>query len=150
MACEQSFLSLPLGGLPPVEGTRDFPGVFYYIGWWESGNKWVWPFQPFLNLTATLCKYWTSIKIIISMIVSTKSMKLRLKEQWLQLNCKYGGYTIKMFISRGWCKFLANGWSPCVDATFIHTLIHTHIPILSQYIQPIVSIQQRLQAYALL
>ena len=58
----------------------------------------------------------------------------------------------------GMSKYLANrgaphppsSGNPSVGTRFIHTLIHIHLPILSQHIQPIVGMQLRLPAYALL
>ena len=36
-------------------------------------------------------------------------------------------------------KFLANGWSPCVDATFIYTPVHTHTYLFSLNISNLLS-----------
>ena len=55
-------------------------------------------------------------------------------------------------------KYLANGGTPnppssknrSVSARFILALIHIHFPILPQHIKPLVGMQQRFQAYALL
>ena len=42
----------------------------FFIGWLESEEEWIWTFEPFSNLKTTFCKYWTSIKIKISMTVN--------------------------------------------------------------------------------
>ena len=55
-------------------------------------------------------------------------------------------------------KYLANGGTPnppssknrSVSARFILALIHIHLTILPRHIKPLVGMQQRFQAYALL
>ena len=60
------------------------------------------PLKPFLKLKATFCKYWTLIKIKISMSFVHKVYESKTKmvqEQWLQLNTKFLlGYNMKIVI----------------------------------------------------
>ena len=63
-----------LGLLPRVfqimwKGRRDgkFAWGGFSIGRWESKKKWFWSFEPLSKLKMTFCKYWTLIKIKISM-----------------------------------------------------------------------------------
>ena len=56
----------------------------------------------FLKLRTTLSKYWTSIKIKISMTWVYKEYKIKIQmvqEQWLQLKMKFWlGYNMKIVI----------------------------------------------------
>ena len=42
-------------------------GGDFFIGWWNSEEKCIWPFEPFSKLKTPFCKYWTSTNIKISM-----------------------------------------------------------------------------------
>ena len=98
-----------LGSLPRVfqivltgRGMRNLPGKGGSTGWQESNKKWFWPLELFLKLKTTFCKYWTLIKIKISMTCMSKEYEVKIKmvqEQWLQLKIKFLlGYNMKIII----------------------------------------------------
>ena len=51
-----------------------------------SKEEWFWLFEPSLNLEATFCKFWTSIKIKFSMICVYKEYEVEIKmvQKWLK------------------------------------------------------------------
>ena len=67
----------------------------FLIGRWDS-QEWFWSFEHFWKLKTTFCKYWTSIKIKISMACVYKEYRsygtgamVLVLEQWLQLKMKF-------------------------------------------------------------
>ena len=78
----------------------NYPGGNFSIGWWESEKEWFWPLEPFSKLKTTFWKYWTLIKIKISMACVYKEHGGKIKmvqEQWLQLKMKtLLGYNMKI------------------------------------------------------
>ena len=60
---------------------------FFFIRWWESYEEWFCPFEYYLMLQTTFCKYWTSFKIKISMtcVYIGHEVKKMIQHQWLQL-----------------------------------------------------------------
>ena len=73
----------------------DQSGTFF-IGWWESREKYFWPFKPFLKLKTTFYKYQTSVKIKIGMTCVYKEYEVKIMIQehyysykWLQLQKKF-------------------------------------------------------------
>ena len=62
-------------------------GKIFFTRWWESNKEWFWQFKHVLNLKTKFWKYWTSIKILISMTCVYKIKVV--EEQWLQLKMKY-------------------------------------------------------------
>ena len=94
--------------------------------WWESDDEWLWPFEPFLKIETTLCKYWTSIRIKISMTCVFKEYEVEIKmiqEQWLQLfySFKRHDSTLKKHVKKHvhlirwylFCSFMILGTSFC-------------------------------------
>ena len=65
------------GKSPQWEGWKIL--LNFFIGWWESEGEWIWSFQPFLKLKTTCCKYWTLIKIKISMTCVYKEYEVKIK-----------------------------------------------------------------------
>ena len=75
-------------------GIRNFAegGGIFFTKWWEPGEEWFWPFEPFAKLKIGFCEYWTSNKIEISMTCASKEYQIKTKmvqEQWLQLKMKF-------------------------------------------------------------
>ena len=74
----------------------------FCVGWWEPEEEWFWPIKPFSKLKTTFCKYWTLIKIKISLACVYKEYEVKVKmvqEQWLQLKMKFLlGYSMKIVI----------------------------------------------------
>ena len=67
-------------------------GGIFFTKWWEPGEEWFWPFEPFAKLKIGFCEYWTSNKIEISMTCASKEYQIKTKlvqEQWLQLKMKF-------------------------------------------------------------
>ena len=62
-----SWIALRDGEILPSGGTGNFAGWDFFICWWESDEEWFSPLKRFSVLKTTFCKYWTSIKIKISM-----------------------------------------------------------------------------------
>ena len=64
-------------------------------GWWSCEKESLWLFEPF-------CKFWTLIKIKVSMTCVYKGYQVQIKmvqEQWLQLKMKLLlGYNMKIVI----------------------------------------------------
>ena len=60
---------------PFNRGIGNFAGGNFFIEWWESDKEWFWTFEPFSKLKTRFCKYWTSIKIKISMTCMYKDNK---------------------------------------------------------------------------
>ena len=74
------------------KGNGKFSLWDFSIGWLEYDNEWFWPLKPFSKLKTTFCKYWTFIKINISMtcIYEDYEGKIRIvQEQWLQLKWSF-------------------------------------------------------------
>ena len=66
--------------------------AIFFTEWWGSEEKWFWLFKHFSKLKMTLCEYWISIKIKISMICVLKEYKIESKmvqKQWLQLKMTF-------------------------------------------------------------
>ena len=102
-------------GISPGRGWMgNFTGRRFFISWYESDQERFWPFEPFPELKATICKYWTSIKIKISMTCVCKEYEVKIKmaqEQWLQLKINfllgYNGVYWEgvFFMVGGWANF---------------------------------------------
>ena len=58
-------------------GIRNIAGGNFFAGWWEPGEEWFWRFEPFSKLKTVFCKYWTSIKIKISMTCVSKKYEIK-------------------------------------------------------------------------
>ena len=72
-------------------GDGEFTWGDFSTGWWESDKEWFWPLEPFSKLSTTFCKYWTLIKIKISMACVYQEYGGKIKmvqKQWLQLKIK--------------------------------------------------------------
>ena len=76
-------------------GDGKFAWRDFFIGWWESDKEWFWPIEPFSKLKTIFFKYWTLIKIKVSMTCLYKEDKVKIaQELWLQLKMKSSlGYT---------------------------------------------------------
>ena len=77
-------------GQSPQWGIWNFVGriIYFFIEWWEFDKEGFWSFEHFSKLKPILFKYWTSIKIKVSMTYVNKDYKVKIKmiqEQWLQL-----------------------------------------------------------------
>ena len=74
----------------------------FCVGWWEPEEEWFWPFKPFSKLKTTFCKYWTLIKIKISLACVYKEYEVKVKmvqEQWMKIKMKVLlGYSMKIVI----------------------------------------------------
>ena len=73
-------------------GDGKFAWGNFSIGWLESHKVWFWPLEPFSKVKATFCKYWTLIKIKISMICVYKEYEAKIimmQEQWLDLKISF-------------------------------------------------------------
>ena len=92
-------------------GTRNF-----FMSWRESDEEWFWSSEPFSKLKTTFCKYWTSIKIKISMTYvhkeyGTWTMTTAKKNWWGEST---GGYF-------SWCgmnQFSASEGTPPHPSTY--------------------------------
>ena len=63
-----------------------------FIEWWEPEAECFWPFKHFSKLKTTFCKYWTLIKVKISMACVYKEHEVKMKlvqEQWQHLKMKF-------------------------------------------------------------
>ena len=65
-----------------VSAIGNFAGWNLFIWWWILGEDCVWPFEPFLKLKATFCKYLTSIKIKISTTCLYKEYEIEKNATW--------------------------------------------------------------------
>ena len=81
-------LFLKQGFLTSVKGWGDFCiggeweillQRYIFIGWWEPKKERFWLFEPFSKLKTTFCKYWTLIKIKISMTRVYKEHEVKVK-----------------------------------------------------------------------
>ena len=87
-------------------GIGNFAGGIFFQ-WWESDKEWFWRFEPVSKLKTRFRKYWTSIKIKISMTCMYKDYKFKIKmvqEQWLQLKMREATAR-EFFLVGGWTKF---------------------------------------------
>ena len=70
---------------------------------------WFWPLEAFSKLKTIFCKYWTSIKINISMTCLYKKYEVKTKmvqEQWLQLKMNFLlDYNMKIVMQLGELTF---------------------------------------------
>ena len=70
----------------------------FSIGWWQSDKEWFWPLNPFSKLKTT-CKYWTLIKIKISLTCVCKEYdegKIKMVQELSILLKMKLGYNMKM------------------------------------------------------
>ena len=83
-------------------GIGNFTGGNFFTGWREPEEEWIWEFEPFSQLQAAFCEYWTSIKIIINMTYVSKDYEFKTKmeqEQWLQQKMLFLlGYNLKIVV----------------------------------------------------
>ena len=66
-----------MGKIPQWMGNRTFCREIF-IGCWESDEGYFWLLKPFSKLKTRLCKYWTSIKIKISMTCVCKEYEIKI------------------------------------------------------------------------
>ena len=88
------------------------------MDWWESDEKCFWPFKPFSKLKATICKYWTLVKIKVDMTCACKEYEVKLKilqEQWLQLQLKFFWFITRKLLFSGWINLW---WRQCRWSNF--------------------------------
>ena len=52
-------------------------GKDFFVGWWAFEDEWFWPFESFSKLKTAFCKYWTLIKINVSLTFVYSEYKVK-------------------------------------------------------------------------